>query len=344
MTTACPALSARVRAPGAARRCHGVALLTVLLLVAVMGVLLVAVLDDIRFGLRRAANAQAVAQAQWYALGATTLARSRIAALSAADPMRTTLAGDWNGRTVVLPLDDAGQVAGSLSARIDDGTACFNLNSVVEGAAEQWQRRGDGVSQYLALLRAIGIDDAQASRLADALVDWIDSDDVPGPSGAEDGAYAARGLRTAGALLAEASELRAIAGYHPDVYARLRPHVCALPDNALSPVNVNTLSVDDAAIVQMLAGGDLGREEARRIVAARPASGWVDGIAFWTAVARVRDVPANELLSQVQVRTNYFRLHGEVDFDGAQVVVSALLHRDAGGGVRVLSRRWSQDE
>lgn len=326
------------------RRSRGVALLTVLLLVAVMGVLLVAVLDDIRFGLRRAGNAQAVAQAQWYALGATTLARSRIAALSAADPTRTTLAGDWNGRTVVLPLDDAGRVVGSLGARIDDGTTCFNLNSVVEGVSEQWQRRGLGVAQYLALQRAIGIDDAQAARLADALVDWIDADDLPLPSGAEDASYAARGLRTAGGLLAEASELRAIMGYDAATYARLRPHVCALPESGLSPVNVNTLRVDDAPIVQMLAGGDLGLEAARGIVAARPAAGWVDGPAFWTAVARAMELPANEALPEVRVSTTYFRLHGEVDYDGAQVVVSALLERDDSGRVRVLSRRWSEDE
>src|SRR3546814_2109829 len=52
----------------------GVALLTVLLLVAVMSVLVMGMLDDIRFGLRRTSNAQAMAQAQWYALGAESLA------------------------------------------------------------------------------------------------------------------------------------------------------------------------------------------------------------------------------------------------------------------------------
>src|SRR3546814_13814786 len=56
----------------------GVALLTVLLLVAVMSVLVMGMLDDIRFGLRRASNAQAMAQAQWYALGAESLAMAQI--------------------------------------------------------------------------------------------------------------------------------------------------------------------------------------------------------------------------------------------------------------------------
>jgi general secretion pathway protein K len=82
---------------------RGAALLTVLLLVAVMGVLLMAMLDDIRFGLRRAGNAQAVGQAQWHALGAEALARSRIQRMTREGNGRTTLAGGWNGRSLVFP-------------------------------------------------------------------------------------------------------------------------------------------------------------------------------------------------------------------------------------------------
>ena len=79
------------------RREEGAALLTVLLLVAVMSALAVGVLDDIRFGLKRTANAETIGQAQWYALGAETVARARLARLAAQDALRTP-AGDWNGR------------------------------------------------------------------------------------------------------------------------------------------------------------------------------------------------------------------------------------------------------
>jgi general secretion pathway protein K len=63
---------------------EGMALLTVLLLVAVMSVVAVAVLDDVRFSVRRATNAETQAQAQWYASGAEALARRQIARLLAA--------------------------------------------------------------------------------------------------------------------------------------------------------------------------------------------------------------------------------------------------------------------
>ena len=60
------------------REREGMALLTVLLLVAVMAALSVVMLDDIRFSVRRATNASAMDQARWYGLGAETLARSQV--------------------------------------------------------------------------------------------------------------------------------------------------------------------------------------------------------------------------------------------------------------------------
>src|SRR5690606_814929 len=235
------------------RRQRGVALLTVLLLVAVMAVLVVAMLDDIRFALRRAGNAQAVAQAQWHALGAETLAMAQIERLARRDPGFTTLAGGWNGRSFLFPVDD-----GVIRVTLADATACFNLNSVVQGAGELLTRDETGIAQYQALLEALDFPPAQARALADALADWVDSDQQRAGLGHEDPGYARGrdGYRTAGTLLAEPSELRAIHGYSSAVYARLRPHVCALPTPALSPVNLNTLQDQDAPVLAMLAAGE----------------------------------------------------------------------------------------
>lgn len=324
---------------------RGVALLTVLLLVAVMTLLLVAVLDDIRFGLRRAGNAQAVAQAQWHALGTEAMAMAQIRRLARRDGGRTTLEGGWNGRAFLFPTGD-GPGAGFLRVRIDDGTACFNLNSVVEGAVEQWRRYEPGVQQYLALLQALEVPAHRAQVLADALVDWIDSDQVRSTSGAEDADYAGRrgGYRTGGALLSEVSELRAVAGYDATTYARLRPHICALPEAELSPVNVNTLEEDDAVILSMLTGNAVAPEEARRILATRPPQGWQDPEAFRSHPALQAASGSADFMQQVELHTRYFALHSEVEHGGAEVVLSALLERDSAGGVRLLSRRWTPDE
>ena len=322
------------------RRQSGVALLTVLLLVAVMSVLLVALLDDIRFGLRRAGNAHAQSQAQWYALGAETLARSRIAALAARDRQRTTLEGDWNDRPFVFPLED-----GLLRARLRDQSACFNLNSVVEGAEEQLYRRDTGVRQFEALARAVGIAPAEAGALADALADWIDSDQAPAARGAEDSHYLRlpKPYRTSGTLLAEVSELRAIRGFDDATYRRLRPHLCALPTPELSPINITTLGRDDAVLLVMVSEGRLALASARSVIAQRPAGGWRDFATFWALPAMAAAEPGNDALQQLSLRTRFFSLHAQVQYLDADVVLSTLFEMDAAGEVTSLARRWTPD-
>src|SRR3546814_8373871 len=108
-------------------------------------------------------------------------------------------------------------------ARLSDATTCFNRNSGVEGTGELWQRRESGSRQFTALLRALDVPQVQAYGLVDSLVDWIDSDQAPGPAGAEDASYLVRdpAYRTGGALLAEVTELRAISGFDDAIYRRL---------------------------------------------------------------------------------------------------------------------------
>ena len=332
--------------PGHARRDtasagsqRGVALLTVLLLVAVMAVLVTSVLDDIRFGLRRASNAQAIAQARWRALGAETLAKVRIEHLARAGT-RAPPVGEWNGRPLVFPTG-----SGLVQARLSDATTCFNLNSVVEGAPELWQRRDAGARQFHALLRALGVPDHRAARLVDALVDWIDADGAPGAQGAEDARYALRspGYRTAGTLLAEPSELRAVEGFDAALYEQLRPHVCALPTDAPSPTNLNALDDGDAVLLVMLSEGRLSAQSARQVLRARPPGGWRDVADFRRQPLLAALDLADAALAPLAVQTRFFALDVRVEHDGAQFVSSALFELDA-GHARLLARRWTLPE
>lgn len=326
-----------------ARHQRGVALLTVLLLVAVMAVLVTAMLDDIRFALRRAGNAQALEQARWHALGAERMAKAQIERMADRDPGVTTLAGDWNGRAFLFPVED-----GMIRATVSDATACFNLNSVAYGAGDLLTRREDGVTQYVALLQSLGFAEAQARALADTLADWVDADQARHGLGQEDAAYARGrdGYRTGDTLLAEPNELRALHGYTPAVYERLRPHVCALPTTAPTPVNPNTLGDADAPILSMLTDGRIDVARARRVIAARPATGWRDVHAFWSAPGMEGAEPSQAAIDQVRVRTRYYSLLAEVDSGPAQITLSALIEHDADGPdapARLLARRWSPD-
>lgn len=326
--------------PGTDNR-EGMALLTVLLLVAVMSVVAVAVLDDVRFSVRQATNAETQAQAQWYASGAEALARRRVARLLTTGPVRTPLEPAWNGRRLSFPID-----GGSISALVTDGQACFNLNSLVEGFGEDLMARPLGRIQFLALGRAVGAPDSRMRAVADALTDWLDADSVSRPLGAEDGAYA--GLttpyRTGGVMLAEVSELRAVKGVDVDLYRRLRPWVCALPTSRLSPLNVNTLTPEQAPLLLMLTDNAVSPENARAVIARRPPTGWPDPAAFWAEPALAAVQVPDEVRDQVTVLTRYFDLRIDVDYGGGHAVRTALLQAQPDGAVRTVTQRWTPEE
>lgn len=318
---------------------EGMALLTVLLLVAVMSVVAVALLDDVRFSVRRTTNAEVGGQAQWLASGAELLARERIKRLSQINPARTPLQPEWNGRRLDFPIEN-----GAISATVSDGQACFNLNSVVLGVGEDLVARPLGAAQFRALGRAVGVPDSRMRAIADALTDWLDADAQALPLGAEDGAYAglATPYRTAGVMLAEVSELRAVKGVDADAYRRLRPYVCALPTSRLSPLNVNTLTPEQAPLITMLTAGAVAPERARALIAQRPRDGWPNGEAFWAQLPSF--TPDEETRAQATVLTRFFRLRVDVDYAGVRAVRTALLEARPDGAVRTVIQRWTPEE
>lgn len=323
------------------RHQRGVALLTVLLLVVVITVLVTALLDDIRFGIRRADNALALDRARWQAVSAERLAGQRIAQVLAADAQVTTLHGDWHGAPFSLPT---GQ--GYVQAQLRDGTHCFNLNSVVQGANDLVTASERGARQYLALLRTLDIAEGQALQLRDSLTDWIDSDQLPAPHGAEDTFYlrGRDGYRTSGQLLADVSELRAIRGYDAAIYAQLRPFVCTLPDVHPAPINVNTLAPEQAPLLAMLTDGAITTAQARTVLAGRPAQGWRSAAEFWAQPQLASVAPATAAQAGVAVSTRYFRLLAQVREGRAQLAMESWFDAASPEHVRRLSRHWGGEQ
>ena len=84
---------------------EGAALLTVLLLVAVISVLAMSALDKLTIATRLAGNMSAMDQSRAYAQAGELVAASRIASIAQVSPGRTTLAGGWMGKPMPFPID-----------------------------------------------------------------------------------------------------------------------------------------------------------------------------------------------------------------------------------------------
>ncbi len=314
---------------------RGAALLTVLLLVAVMAVVASTALERLALATRMTGNGGAVDQGRAFADAGMEIARLKIGDLVAASPGKTTLAGGWMGAPRAIPVP-----GGVVTARVSDGSNCFNLNSVVAGESESNLKvRPVGVSQFQALLQALGVDARQAQVAAASLADWIDSDNVPQPGGAEDETYAqaASPYRTANRFMVDASELRAVHGVTPAIYDLARPWVCALPTADLSPININTLLPDQAPLFVMLLQGQMSVAQARQLLAQRPAEGYGATTQFWAVPARMGVNPLEEAAQQVKLTTGFFGVEVSVDVGGTQVVERGLI--DARQSPATLVRR-----
>src|SRR3546814_1092053 len=114
----------------------------------------------------------------------------------------------------------------------------------------------------------LGIEGGVAQGIAGAAADWIDSDGNEGRQGAEDGVYRAMqaSYLPANRMMADISELRAVAGVTPKIYARLKPWLCVLPVAEPVRLNVNTLAPAPAPPLAMLLPGEPGLADARAVL------------------------------------------------------------------------------
>ena len=220
-----------------APRSRGVALLGTVVALAVMTVLATSLARTSAVDAHLARTALATLQAD-------ALARSGVAAATALLGGNATridsFHAPWARDAGPQPLG-----AGVVRVRVEDEARRLDL-----GTPEL-------ASALPALLGALGLD----TRLADAIADWTDADDVARPHGAERAWYLARTPQyvAANAPLRTVGELRLVRGMDAAALARLRPHVTVAGERAVNP---NTASQE---VLVALAGP----AAAARVLAAR---------------------------------------------------------------------------
>ena len=301
---------------------RGAALLTVLLLVAVIAILAAHGIDRLAGATKLASNARELSQAKAYLIAAEAIGIQSAGQIVSASPGRTINAGGWNGREQTFPVP-----GGMITASLADGGNCFNINSLVTQQQATLSARPEGLAQFSRLMVMLGILDGDAADIAASVSDWIDSDMVAAPRGAEDQYYLQQEqpYRTANALIVDVSELRTIKGVTDDVFVRLAPWICALPTTDLSPININTLRPEQAILLAMLGAVPSDLTPARQFLGRRPELGYASLNDFWAQAYPASLGAAPEVQSQTKLTTRWFRADLTVEMQSALVEERALI-------------------
>lgn len=298
------------RSPGRTRE-RGVALLTVLLVVAVVAMLGTALTRTLWQAQRRVETAALARQARACALGAEALAAAALAGAR----------GPRAERALAQPVALAVE-GGTLEWRLLPLSGRFDLNALVKTDGSLDAER---YALFERLLRLLGL----KAELAAAIADWIDADRTPRfPGGAEDAEYALERPPYAAANrpLVSVGELRAVRGIDAAAWAKLAPLLAALPQSG--PLDVASAP---GALLAALAGriGSDDRAAWAGLEAAR------DGRDCASVESCVGELPAGVELA---VGGDWFELHARARVGRVRTTLVSLLHREAGTRITVQSR------
>lgn len=306
------------------RRQRGVALLTAVLVVALVTIIGTSMLTHMNLAAHRSGNLWLTGQGWWYAVGVEGWA-GQILARDARDNQIDSLDEPWAQPVDYLPIE-----GGAIQGRMIDLQGRFNLNNLAgadaDTAMQQFQRLVELTTEA---------DVVTARRIAQGVRDWVDPDIQPTlPDGAEDDYYLGLqpAYRTGNQPMASPSELRTVREVEAPIYQALAPHVTALP--AGTAINVNTAT--PAVLASLHEGLDLAATET--LNERREAQPWTEVQQFLqeNALAGL-DVEAQGL----SVASSYFLVSGRVTVDRAQLAFHSVLQRAADGDVRVM--RHSRD-
>ena len=298
-------------------KARGVALITVMLILALATILAVSMSSRQQLDIHRSANVIHYEQAFQYVLGAESWGK-QILIRDFEDNKTDSYNDDW--ATVLPPLPIEG---GQMSGKIEDLQARFNINNLVlDGIPQKLY-----IERFKRLLRNLELNE----DLAAVIIDWLDSNEETGFSGAEDNEYLnlSPAYRAANQAMNDVSELLLIKGVNFETYEKLRPFVCVLESE--TAINVNTASAEVLTSIVK----DITLEDAKSLIEDRNKESY----------KKLDDFLQHRLLKQKKIKneglnvsSNYFQLNSTAQIERISVEFTSILHRHSDGSVTLVKR------
>ena len=230
---------------------QGVAVITVILIVALLTTLMAYAAESQLMLVRRVTNQNMLEQSYQLALGGEQWISTILQEDAENSETRDAdhFGEDWNAIEESVTLD-----VGEITVEVLDQSGLLNLNALANYPSDpdSVHPEFEGTVWILNnLMLLLDID----TRLVGNLVDWIDNNNADQPArkqtaagvvalyagGAEDGHYTGleKPYRAANQKLSSIGELKYIKGFDQEIIKKLAPFVTALPDERLQ-INLNT--------------------------------------------------------------------------------------------------------
>ena len=355
--------------------CHqGVALITVMLVVALASILAVQMTAKLQLHLQRSINVESNQQAYWYAMGAEAFTK-RILTLSFDGEETVTHLGQlWAQGENSYPVD-----YGDITGEISDLQSCFNLNALrTEGgsalvssaastttpslstdttsptesteskATTSGSSNGNiAAAAFERLILAIGIENVssfEAKDMVDALTDWLDDNDIiTNNGGAEDNDYSSLEYPylTANNYLGSLKELRTVAHFTRNIIEELKPYVCVIPNSHLHQINVNTIDSEHSALLVALL--DVTDDVANDIISGRGEEGYQTVDEVFALPQLSAGQIEDEMKNQLVVDSEYFTLKTKTTFNDSYFFLNSIMKVEQNNQINIISRTIGRD-
>ncbi len=343
---------------------QGVALITVMLIVALAAILATQMSSRLLLQMQRTTNIDLNQQAYWYAMGAEAFAKRVLIDIFSKEPNSTNLSQAWAQGETTYPVD-----GGNITGEITDLQACLNLNALrseknntransdndtqqgkeksaknsTKNNAKQAPPIKAAFIELLTGLEVDGVSQFEAEYMADALIDWLDPDNViVSAGGAEDNDYAAKAFPylAANNYLASVNELRLIAHFTVPVIEALREYVCVIPNNNLHKININTIRNEQALLLAALLG--VSRTDVEQALAARGEKGFENIEDFFNLPELSKLKISEAKKKQFVVDSEYFKLKTTASFNDSYFTLNSIMKITNNNKVDVISRTIGQ--
>jgi len=324
----------------------GVALITVMLIVALCAVIASQMTARLQIQMQRSANITFNQQAYWYAMGAEAFTKRVLITVFKSDKNITHLGQAWAQEETTYPVD-----FGEISGKITDLQSCLNLNALRAPYSNKNTNNNNANNKskkvparlafeaLLINLQLEGINQFEAESMADALTDWLDQNSgISSVGGAEDNDYASREFPylAANNYLASVNELRVIEHFTPAIIEAIKPYVCIIPASEQHKININTLNFDHAQLLQALLDSTL--EVAQDILGSRGEKGFATIEDFYNLPELVKLKNFNDKKDQFVVDSEYFTLKATASFNDSFFALNSVMKVTKNKYIDVISR------